>query len=420
MRFRSTFALALQRLRRRPLRSFLLLQGTVWGVAVAILPVAVTAGTRAAARTNAQALGADRLSITADPTGAVDSALVHGDIRRVRDALRGAGHPPKALGAVRYLGGGPIGAADTPHAELLAATPGALVARGLVVAEGRDFRADDSPSACIVEAGIGALRGRPVALGDTLAVAGRSLTVVGITRARDPAVLRTNDFGFDTEHAIYKSIGAAFMAAMGAPYVRDDWKRTERCVYVPLRGTDDAPVDWIFARVSPDSLREAACAVQSMFASTDRPVVALHPTVLPIMLSRDIDRFDAVNIAMFLACLFMGAVVMANLGLLSTLSRAREIAIRRVEGATRAAIAWQFLLEGLVLAAVGSVLGCVLGMGLARLRVALSPVTGFAWTFPWAQAAIAVAIALALGLAASALPAWRAARQSPLRALADE
>ena len=132
------------------------------------------------------------------------------------------------------------------------------------------------------------------------------------------------------------------------------------------------------------------------------------------------DRYAAINLAMFLACLLMGAVVMMNFGLLNALTRAREIAIRRVEGATQRDITLQFLFEGLFLAALGSGLGCFLGMGLAQLRTSLEPVTGFTWAFPWREASWDVAVALLVGLAAAALPARKAALQDPVRGLADE
>ena len=63
-----TFALAVRRLLHRPVRSFLLLQGTVWGVAVAVFPSAVIEGTRQAGTFRASSLGSDRISIAPDPT----------------------------------------------------------------------------------------------------------------------------------------------------------------------------------------------------------------------------------------------------------------------------------------------------------------------------------------------------------------
>ncbi|MFV1959298.1 MAG: ABC transporter permease [Planctomycetota bacterium] len=204
---------------------------------------------------------------------------------------------------------------------------------------------------------------------------------------------------------------------LGIPLVEDAWKRSDRAVYVPLQG---GALDWIFLRVDTGEVKRAADVVSSTLVARGRAPVTLHPLVLPFVLGGQIDRFEAVRTALFLACLVMGGVVMANIGLLASLERSTEIAIRRVEGATRADVALHFLLEGQVLAAVGSVLGCFLGMGLAALRVAFEPVTGFAWVFPWSQAGIAVGVALGIGVLASLLPALDAVRRPPAAVLADE
>jgi putative ABC transport system permease protein len=160
--------------------------------------------------------------------------------------------------------------------------------------------------------------------------------------------------------------------------------------------------------------------VREALALRRKTVVTIYPLVLPVLLSDQVERFDAVNLAMFLACLTMGAVVIANLGLLNVLTRGREIAIRRVEGATRAAVAAQFLVEGLLLTAVGSGVGLLLGMALARLRVSLEPVSGFTWVFPWREAAWASVVSLLVGVLATLLPALRASRLDPVEGLADE
>ncbi len=149
-------------------------------------------------------------------------------------------------------------------------------------------------------------------------------------------------------------------------------------------------------------------------------MVALHPLVLPVLLGDEVDRFQRVSWAMFLACLAMGAVVIAHVGLLSVLQRTRELAVRRVEGATRRTIAVQILTEGVLLSALGSLLGCGLGVALAELRVRLEPVHGFQWVFPTGHALLAGGVALSIGLLAALLPALRAVRQDPVEGLADE
>lgn len=114
--------------------------------------------------------------------------------------------------------------------------------------------------------------------------------------------------------------------------------------------------------------------------------------------------------------LLMLAVAMVSVfvALFQALSdRRREMALMRLLGATPARLFWLLLLEGLVLTALGVVLGLMLGhlvVELAGTRLIPRgewPLTGWVFdTMEWVWAAGA----LLLGAAASLWPAWRAAR----------
>jgi hypothetical protein len=421
MRIGATFSLALRRVLRRPVRSFLLLQGTVWGVAVAIFPSAVVGGTREAALTRGRALGADRIAIATDPTTTAATALERADVGEVARAL-GARSIEGAVAGVEILGfpGGDERTGVERPCALLAAEPEAPRTRGLALVSGRWLSREDGPLACVVEAGVGAWVGRPgLAPGDDLRLPGwpETLRVVGVTAPRAADLLRTNDLGFDVDHALFRGVMQRLLYAVGVPVVGDAWKRSDRCVWVLPRGDR---VDWLFLRVSTPDVRRASEVAEDVLVARGKAVITLSAVVLSLLLREEVDRFAAVDMALFLACLVMGAVVMTNLGLLTALRRAREIAIRRVEGATRADVAFQFLAEGLLLTVVGAGVGLALGIALAELRVALEPVTGYTWAFPWNAAAVAVSVALVVGLLASTLPALRAARQQPVEGLVDE
>jgi len=425
MRLRAAFGVAFRRLRQRPVRTLLLLQGTVWGVAVAIFPSAVLQGTREAARTQGAELGADRISIAADPTSARRTDLLPSDLARLGQDVEATGTAVRALAGVRIVRTIPRpGAADATGAlALLEGTPGIGGARGLSLRAGRWLQPGDGPDRCLVEAGVAGFLGRErLEPGERIRLPGeeRELEVVGVTSPRSAEALRTNDLGFDIQHPIYASFGGPLLLALGIPLVSDDWKRTDCCVYVPLPAGADTPLQWIFLRVNAERVSETAGAVREAFARREKAAVTLYPLVLPMIMGGEVDRFRAVQLAMFLACLVMGAVVMMNLGLLNVITRSREIAIRRTEGATQPDIARQFLFEGLLLAAIGAACGLVLGMGLAQLRVSLEPVAGFTWSFPWLHAALAVLVALGIGLLAAWIPARRASRQDPVAGLADE
>jgi putative ABC transport system permease protein len=110
----------------------------------------------------------------------------------------------------------------------------------------------------------------------------------------------------------------------------------------------------------------------------------------------------------------LGAVGVATLMLLVVRERRAEIGLRRALGATPTDIAIQFLLEGMILAGVGVVVGLGAGLGAVAgwglVRGAAAPVS---WTW--------VVVAAGSSLAASALaclfPAVAAARLEPAGAL---
>ncbi len=120
--------------------------------------------------------------------------------------------------------------------------------------------------------------------------------------------------------------------------------------------------------------------------------------------------------------LFVGAIGVLNIMLVSVTERTREIGIRKALGATRRAILEQFLIESLVLAGLGGVIGILVGVGLSLLGALLAPALGptfatFAPAVTVPSVVLSFAISLAIGLLAGGYPANRAARLRPIEAL---
>ena len=114
--------------------------------------------------------------------------------------------------------------------------------------------------------------------------------------------------------------------------------------------------------------------------------------------------------------LLTGAIAVMTLMLASVRERAYEIGIRRAVGASRPAIMSQFLVEALLLAAFGGVIGIVLG--LAASSVMGSLLTDIpAPTISPTAVLVAVVVAIVVGLAAGLYPAARAAVMAPAEAL---
>lgn len=133
----------------------------------------------------------------------------------------------------------------------------------------------------------------------------------------------------------------------------------------------------------------------------------------------------------FLACATLVALLAAGAGvsaalLIAVVERTREIGVLRALGASAADVFRLFWLETVLICLTGAVLGVTTAFCLMRsvenwLRVRL-PFTpdGKLMTWDWWTVAVCVSLAIVLGSAAAMLPAWRAARLPPIRAIRDK
>jgi len=128
------------------------------------------------------------------------------------------------------------------------------------------------------------------------------------------------------------------------------------------------------------------------------------------------------RIAMLLAIvaavsLFVGGIGVMNIMLVSVIERTREIGIRMAVGAKPIDVMTQFLVEAIVLAAVGGALGLLVGYGAAQYMADY-----FRWKFffPADTAAIAFGVAGGVGVGFGLYPAIRASQLDPITALRYE
>jgi putative ABC transport system permease protein len=128
-------------------------------------------------------------------------------------------------------------------------------------------------------------------------------------------------------------------------------------------------------------------------------------------------RMIAIGTALPAIGLIVGAMVIMNIMLVAVAERTHEIGIRKAIGARQKDIRRQFLVESATLSVIGAIFGISLGIGLAKLVAAFTPLP--ASVAPWSIAA-AVLVGAGVGITAGFYPATRAARLDPIIALQRE
>jgi putative ABC transport system permease protein len=106
-----------------------------------------------------------------------------------------------------------------------------------------------------------------------------------------------------------------------------------------------------------------------------------------------------------------------NIMLVSVTERTREIGIRKSLGARTHDILSQFLIEAVILSAIGGIIGTVLGIGIAAFGMSLAKVDIVIQPL---IILLAVVFSAGVGLFFGLFPARRAAKLDPIEALRYE
>lgn len=179
-------------------------------------------------------------------------------------------------------------------------------------------------------------------------------------------------------------------------------------------GWDGSPTR-IYARTAPEAV-EAVRQVLGATANPESPneVDVSRPSDALAAKEATDAAFTGLLLGLGAVALLVGGIGVANTMVISVLERRAEIGLRRSLGATRGHIRQQFLMESLVLSALGGLAGVALGYGITAAYAALQ---GWPPTVPLIVVAAGVFVTLLTGAVAGLFPSIRAARMAPTAAL---
>ncbi|MDB4663711.1 ABC transporter permease [Verrucomicrobia bacterium] len=129
-----------------------------------------------------------------------------------------------------------------------------------------------------------------------------------------------------------------------------------------------------------------------------------------------IKNFRMSGVIIAAIALVVGGIGIMNIMLASVSERVREIGIRKAVGATTTDIFVQIIIESVIIALIGGIMGLVVSIALVDSITAFTPtennpvITGEAMLFAWGCSAM-------VGIIAGMIPAFKASKLHPIQAL---
>jgi putative ABC transport system permease protein len=161
--------------------------------------------------------------------------------------------------------------------------------------------------------------------------------------------------------------------------------------------------------------------VKAIYSYADPILPGMTRAVLsnndPSLRNDNLNTFYALVGTLALLFMLLPALNLVNLNVTRILERSGEIGVRKAFGAAGRDLVGQFLVENLVLALVGGLLGLGLAAGALALVNEAHPIAYAHFSLSWRVFGWGMAFTLLFGLMSGVYPAWKMSRLNPVAAL---
>jgi putative ABC transport system permease protein len=398
----NTLLLALRSIRRNLMRSFLTVLGIVIGVSAVITMVTLGNGATQAIQSQIAGLGTNLLQLRPGQRmgpggGGGGPAFEVADAEAITSQIGGvaAVAPESRTGATLVANG-------RNWSSLVTGSDNEWLKIGnWTVASGREFSTDElraGAAVCLIgETVRRELFGNREALGEPLRIKQISCNIVGVLGAKGQGA-----FGNDQDDMVLVPIKTLQRRLTGNT-------RVNTLLISMDEGSDAERVKSSLTQLMRER-RKLASGDEDNFNVLDTKQLGETLSGTTRILTTLLGAVAAVS-------LLVGGIGIMNIMLVSVTERTREIGLRLAIGALEREVLMQFLIEAVVLAAIGGLIGIVLATGAS---IGLSRLMDVPYVFNPGVNLLSFLFSAAIGVVFGYFPARRAARLDPIDALRHE
>ncbi len=402
MELRENISMAVRTLLNYRLRTALTMLGIVIGNASVITMVGIGQGAQRLAEDEFATLGPNTLFVVPGSqrerrtTFELPQTLVLADAEAIATQVPAVDLVAPQLVAQRVI----TRLGRNVNHQVIGTTPEFLAVRSFAIDQGRFITTNDvTRNARIVVLGSDTaerLFGFESPLGERVRVGNVSFEVVGVMAAKGSA------FGENQDEVVYLPITTMSNQVTGntSPYGM-------QVTFISIRAKDERSVN--AARFQIENLLR----IRHQITGDDDFGVQTQQDILGIV-TRVTGGLTLMLVAIAAISLVVGGIGVMNIMLVSVTERTQEIGLRKALGAKAANILTQFLIEAVIVSAIGGVFGTVIGAAGVTLLAATTPLKS---TVSPVAVVIAVSVSGGIGLFFGVIPARRAAQLDPIVAL---